>query len=402
MGFIAKYKRELKDVWEELVALTITTLGSGISGMTLGLGNIIISMKNSVLMLAPAIMDMRGNIYSSLGSRLSSLLHLGYIKPKISRNPLLLGNLFGVLALKSSMPIYIGFIASIAYFLTTGILDYMDLTLIALLTSFFTFPIMLAVTFAIAFITYRRGLDPDNFASPIITLAGDAISLPILFLSTYIVMNSPLGFKPTLILVGITVSAISLLYITFSGEAYAKKIVYEATPTLMICGLLEIFAGSLLVINVNEILEKAGMLTIVPGFIGNGGALGGILAARLSTKLHLGEIEPKLIPSTKAIKEFIKALVVSLIIYPALGVYGYSIALLLKLPTPSLNIVFLTTLVAGMILSAIIIIIVYFISIISFKRGVDPDNITIPLITSIVDAIGAFVLLYSFLVIFRT
>ncbi len=396
MGF-SKYRRELKDVWEELVALTITTLGSGITGMIFGLGNIIIAMKSSVLMLAPASMSMRGNIYSSLGSRLGSLLHLGYIEPKISRNPLLIENLLGVLALKTSMTVYIGVIASIAYFLFSGFLDFMDLTLIAFLTTFLALPIMLAVTFAVTFITYSRGLDPDNFSAPIITLAGDVTSLPILFLSTYIVVKLFLGFKLALIIVGMVITAIFALYVVFSGKTYLKKIVYEAAPVLMICGLLEMFAGSALVINVEKILEKAGILTIVPGFLENGGALGGILAARLSTKLHLGEIEPKPIPSMKVIKEFIKVFVVSLIIYPTLGFYGYFVALLLKLPIPSLHIVFLSVLVAGIMLLAVTIFMVYFVSIISFKRGLDPDNITIPLITSGIDATGMFILLYSFL-----
>ncbi len=399
MGFIAKYRRELKDVWEELVALTITTLGSGITGMIFGMGNIIVAMKSSVLMLAPASMGMRGNVYSSLGSRLSSLLHLGYIEPKISKNKLLIENILGVLTLKTSLTAYIGIIASLAYFYISGVFDVMDLVLIGFLTTFMALPIMLAITFAITFITFSKGLDPDNFSAPIITLAGDAISLPILFISTYVVLKIYLSLKVVGVMLSIVLTMFLIGYVALSKRSYLKKIVLESTPILMICGLLEMFAGSALTINVERILEQAGILTIIPGFLENSGALGGILAARLSTKLHLGDIEPKLLPSVEVTKEFVKVLIVALLIYPMLGIYSYGIAKILRLSIPSLGTIVMSILIAGTLLFIVVLFMVYFISIMSFKKGLDPDNVTIPLITSGIDAIGSFILMYSLLMV---
>jgi len=399
MGFIAKYRRELKDVWEELVALTITTLGSGLTGMIFGLGNVIIAMKSSVLMLAPASMGMRGNIYSSLGSRLGSLLHLGYIEPKISKNPLLIENVLGVLTLKTTLTIYIGVLASLAYLYISGLLDIVDLTLIGFLTTFMALPIMLAVTFTVTFITFSRGLDPDNFSAPVITLAGDVISLPILLISTYIVLKTHLNLKYVVLILSILLTASLVSYVVFSKREYLRRVVFEAAPILMICGLLEMFAGSALTVNVERILAQAGILTIVPGFLEDSGALGGILAARISTKLHLGEIEPKLLPSIKVVKEFVKIFTVAFLIYPALGTYGYFVAKILKLPIPSLITIVMSVLVAGVFLLIVTLFMVYFVSIMSFKKGLDPDNITIPLITSGIDAIGTFILMYSLLIV---
>ena len=399
MGFIAKYRRELKDVWEELVALTITTLGSGLTGMIFGLGNVIIAMKSSVLMLAPASMGMRGNIYSSLGSRLGSLLHLGYIEPKISRNPLIIENVLGVLTLKTTLTVYIGVIASLAYLYISGFLDIVDLTLIGFLTTFIALPIMLAITFTITFITFSKGLDPDNFSAPIITLAGDVISLPILLISTYVVLRTHLNLKYIVLILSILLTVSLISYVVFSKREYLRKIVFEAAPILMICGLFEMFAGSALTINVERILEQAGILTIVPGFLEDSGALGGVLAARLSTKLHLGEIEPKLLPSVKVVKEFVKVFIVALLIYPTLGIYGYGIAKILKLPMPPLGTTVVSILIAGILLLVVVLFMAYFISILSFKKGLDPDNVTIPLITSGIDAVGTFILMYSLLIV---
>ncbi len=393
------FRRELRDIWEELIALTITTLGSGLTGMVFGLGNIIIAMKSSILMLAPASMGMRGNIYSTLGSRLGSLLHLGYIEPKISRNPLLIENIIGVLTLKTMLTVYVGVSASLAYLYITGFLDIVDLTLIGFLTTFMALPIMLTVTFAVTFITFSKGLDPDNFSAPIITLAGDAISLPILLASTYLVLKIHFSVKYVVLILSILLTASLISYVVFSERKYLKRIVFEAAPILMLCGLLEMLAGSALTVNVERILGQAGILTIVPGFLEDSGALGGILAARLSTKLHLGEVEPKLLPSMRVAKEFVKVFIVSILIYPALGVYGFIVAKILNLPIPSLVITVLSVLIAGMLLLLATFFMVYFISIVSFKKGLDPDNVTIPLITSGIDAIGTFILMYSLFLI---
>jgi len=399
MGFIAKYREELKDVWEGFVALTITTLGSGVTGMVFGLGNVIVAMKSSVLMIAPASMDMRGNIYSALGSRLGSLLHLGHIEPKISRNRLLIENILGVLTLKTMFSLFIGVIASLAYLYISGVLDIVDLTLIGFLTSFTALPIMLTVTFAIAFITFSKGLDPDNFSAPIITLAGDAISLPILLISTYAILKINLSLKYVMLILSILLTVTLISYVVSSKRTYLRRIVIESTPVLMICVFLEMFAGSVLTVNVERILEQAGILTIVPGFLENSGALAGILAARLSTKLHLGEIEPKLLPSIKVAKEFVKVLIITLLIYPMLGAYSYGIAKILRLPIPTLGATVMSVLIAGVLLSIVVLFIVHYISTMSFKKGLDPDNLTIPLITSIIDAIGSYILVYSLLMV---
>ena len=98
-------------------------------------------------------------------------------------------------------------------------------------------------------------------------------------------------------------------------------------------------------------------------------------------------------------KEFVKVFIVSILIYPALGVYGFIVAKILNLPIPSLVITVLSVLIAGMLLLLATFFMVYFISIVSFKKGLDPDNVTIPLITSGIDAIGTFILMYSLFLI---
>ena len=398
---LAKYYELAKDfirgLWEEFLALTIATLGNFVTGTIFGLGSRLVHAKPSILIVAPATMAMRGNVYSSLGSRLGSLLHLGHIEPKISKNPILIDNISSVLAQTATMGIYLGLISSAIYFILTGRNDFVDLTFMCSLTGLLALPLMLLITFGITFLTYLKGLDPDNFSAPIITFTGDAISLPLLLTSTYLVLRLTYNAKIAFLTIIAIVFVFILSYIFLLGRSYLKKIIYESLPVLALCGMLEMVAGLALIVNVEHILRNAGVLTIVPGFLEDGGAIGGILAAKISTKLHLGDIEPRILPSKPVIEEFLKAYVVSMVMFPIIGVYGYFISKVLNLNVPSLSVLIAVTFTSGLILTLFISILVYVVSIISFNKGIDPDNVTIPIVTSTIDATGMFILVFSLL-----
>ena len=401
---LAKYyglvKNFIHGLWEELLALTIATLGNFVTGVIFGLGTRIVYAKPSVLIVAPATMAMRGNVYSSLGSRLGSLLHLGHIEPKISKNPILIDNISSVLAQTAIMGVYLGIISSVIYFILTGENDFIDLTFMCSLTGFLALPLMLLITFGVTFLTYLKGLDPDNFSAPVITFTGDAISLPLLLTSTYLVLKLTYNVKTAFLAATVITLILLFSYTHLLGRGYLKKIIHESLPVLALCGVLEMIAGLALIVNVEHILKNAGILTIVPGFLEDGGAIGGILAAKISTKLHLGDIEPRIVPSKPVIWEFFKAYTVSMIMFPIIGVYGYFISKMLNLNVPHFTVLIAVTFTSGLILALFISVLVYMVSIISFKKGIDPDNVTIPIVTSTIDATGMFILVFSLLLFY--
>ena len=67
--------------------------------------------------------------------------------------------------------------------LSISIADFMVVSVIgAVLSS----AVVLVLTVAVAAFCARRGLDLDNVAAPIVTAAGDMVTLPSLFLATYL------------------------------------------------------------------------------------------------------------------------------------------------------------------------------------------------------------------------
>ena len=80
--------------------------------------------------------------------------------------------------------------------------------------------------------------------------------------------------------------------------------------------------------------------------------------------------------------------ILGLIIFTLIGSFAYIVSITLGIFTLPLHMMIIISITAGEILILIVNIITYNISIISFKKGIDPDNVTIPIITSVMDIMG--------------
>ena len=71
-----------------------------------------------------------------------------------------------------------------------------------------------------------------------------------------------------------------------------RRIVRESVPVLVLAGTIDIIAGLTIEKRFSSFLVYPALLVLVPPFLEDSGSLGGILSARVSTKLHLGTLEP--------------------------------------------------------------------------------------------------------------
>ena len=88
-----------------------------------------------------------------------------------------------------------------------------------------------------------------------------------------------------------------------------------------------------------------------------------------------------------------------LVMYPFIGILAESSSVLLKVVGIGFDKIILISSIAGFILIPIMLILVYYISILSYNRGYDPDNILIPISTSVTDSISSLILISVSLVI---
>jgi len=391
-------KSNFKDLHETSFALLLTTFGNLITGYFMGVYSSNLALIPALLILIPGAIDMRGNIFGAFGSRLGSYLHLGQIEPYFKRTKLLDQNILSSFSLSFFMSLLLAFTSSIFAKILNIPYSFIDLSLISLFAGLISGFIMVILTVLTAFLTYRRGWNPDNLTSPLITLFGDIFTLPFLFISANFVLRSGHMLRNVLFIFFIVLTILFLL-ISLYSKPHTKRILIESIPVFIFCGILSTSSGSILSTRIESLIQIAGIFTLIPAFLEDGGALGGILSANFSSWLHLGTLESKFSPSKKIIIKFLNTHIVGILPFSLIGILTYGLNSLLNLPTPSMANLFLVSLLAGEFLILMANLLTFFLSIITYKAKLNPDNVVIPLVTSFMDILGSFSLIL-FLILF--
>jgi len=169
-----------------------------------------------------------------------------------------------------------------------------------------------------------------------------------------------------------------------------EHIVRTMAPLLLVLSVLELGSGLVLESLQSTYLGNPTLLVLVPVMIGMGGNLGAIIAARLSTQLHLGTIsfdprEPQLRAGILAIMALAGT------VFTVLAVVAFGLGHLLGAPM-ALSALLTISLVSGLSLAAIAIVLGIGATWISYRRGYDPDDVTVPVVTNVCDILGVVIL----------
>ncbi|MBN1455285.1 MAG: magnesium transporter [Methanomicrobia archaeon] len=381
--------------------------GIGLSFMT----GLLQTLPGLIILIPPAI-GMRGNIYSALVSRLGTSMHLGLYSPSLKRGGILFQNASSSLVLTLVLSVILGFLVKMAaYPLGPPNGAYISLhgfVLISVVAGLISGLVLLAIALLVSIIGYQRNWDLDNMSSPIITSAGDVITIPALFLAALLVLKlerlAPLWswggwewFSPvSLISVFFIAAALLAAFRGLRSEDRAlRRILIESIPMLFICGLIDTLAGVTLDIRLEHLIALPAMFIVIPPFLGESNALGGILSSRLSSMLHIGTVEPRSLPDRLVSANFMVIYCLALIVFLVVGGTAYAASRYLQFATPAFPKMLAIALLGGLFCTTFLNLASYYIAILSFRFGLDPDNDTIPLITCLTDVVGVFSLLFA-------
>ena len=168
-----------------LPTLAVSSVGGLLAGSVLGGMDAELEAVPGLLVMVPAFLAIRGSVYGSLGSRLSSALHQGLIEPSFEVDERLANAVIAA--------VLNGLLASLfAALLTYGLLSALDASHASLPTLVFIAlvggglaGIALAVTIVVVVFTgFRRGMNPDDLVGPAVTTAGDVFGMASLFVAT--------------------------------------------------------------------------------------------------------------------------------------------------------------------------------------------------------------------------
>ena len=386
---------------EGLIALLICAVGDLIAGIILGKMTFFLETFPGLLVVIPGAIGMRGNIFGSFASRLSTSLHIGLISPQFEFSEDLNNNIFSSFVLTLVLSIFLGVVAKIfCIILHSPSMDIIDFILICTIAGLISNLIMLPITMFVSFKSFEHGWDPDNITSPIIAAFGDLFTLPAIIASTFILRFIDVDvLVKDIVLVAILIAVFVSFVYCYRLSDETKTILKQSTPILLLCSFLGGSAGGILNSSVETLLTNTSLLTLIPLFSGESGSLISILGARLSSGLHSGLVEPLRKPEGEALHNFAICFILAIIVFPFIGILAESSSLMFGTMGIGFDKIIPISTLSGIILVAIMVVVVYYISTVSYNHNLDPDNIVIPISTSVTDSISSLILISVSLII---
>ena len=386
---------ERATVRQGFVAVSIAGMTSLIAGVTLAGMEERLSDVPGLLVLIPVSIGMRGNIFGSLAARLGTSIHSGLFEVSRERASALYQNVFAAALLTVVTSVAMGLLGrGMLGLLGLESVSVFELVVITLVGGLLSSAVVLAVTIYLSVESFRRGWDLDSVGAPLITAMGDAVTLPFLFLSSFLI-DVPV-LVPVVGIAGIAVAAIALVRGYTEPREITRRIVHESFPVLCVAILLDLLAGAVVGPRAEAVFAQfAGLFIILPSFLEVTGALGGILAARLGSKLHLGIVVPRARPEPVALLDASIILVLGLTVYGLTSVASLPLAEALGTAYPGVLRTLALTMTAGLLATLLASLIGYYAAVATYRFGLDPDNQTIPIVTSGMDLLGVICLVVS-------
>ncbi len=390
---------DIASVRQGLAALLVSSGGDLLAGLTLGAITHTLEALPGLLVLVPAAIGMRGNIFGAMGSRLGTAIHSGTFNLSRRSDTVVGQNVLASLALTFSVSVALAILAktvavSFGLMHTISVADFVVISVVGGVLSSI---VVLGLTLAVAGGAVRFGWDMDNVAAPLVTAAGDIVTLPSLFLATYLVRIDVV--TPVLAALTSALALAALIGALRAGLPLVRRIVRESLPVLLIAGTVDVVAGLTIEKRLESFLRFPALLVLIPPFLEDTGALGGIVASRLASKLHLGVIEPTATPARAARYDFTLAFVFAIPVFTLVALSADLAAKVSHLASPGPLRMIEVTLIGGLLATSFAVALAYYASVAAFRLGLDPDNHGIQMITSSMDLIGAMALILAIVVV---
>lgn len=381
------WRAERRTLRQGLVALALSTVAGFVAGLTLSGITDTLKALPGLLILVPAAVGMRGTIFGAIGARLGTTNAAGTFEVSRRRSSVLYQNVYVGIVTTLSSSLWLALLATIAasVFGKPAISLWSFIT-ISVVGGALGSLVILLVTLGLSILSYRRGWDLDSVSTPMVTALGDMVTLPTLFLATFLVRNDTVNAIVSGACLVIALYATVRAYAV--NDAVVKRIVMEMTGVILLTPILDIVSGALQEGRLGELTAVPVVLMLIPPFVSQAGALGGIFSSRTSSKLQIGVITPRGWPEVPALIDAAGVMVLGLAVFALIGAMAVGLNALAGRTAGAPVTVIVATLVAGAVATPITIVLSYYLSILTFRFGLDPDNQTVPIITSVMDLAG--------------
>jgi mgtE-like transporter len=161
------------------------------------------------------------------------------------------------------------------------------------------------------------------------------------------------------------------------------------TATILLTPILDVIAGAFQQARQPELVAVPILLALIPPFVSQAGALGGIFSSRITSKLRIGVITPSGLPEAPAVLDASIVTALAVFVFTLIGAIAFGLGTLTGLAgMPSAARLIWGTMFAGLIVTPVTIVAGYYLAIVTYRFDLDPDNHGVPIITSVMDLSG--------------
>ncbi len=388
------WRSERRTLRQGAAALTLSTAAGFIAGLVLAHITHTLEAFPGLIVLIPAATGMKGTIFGAIGARIGTANAAGLFEPALQPGGVLHRNVYVALLTTLSSSLWLAVLARVASAAlgerSISIWSFLTISVVggALGSAF-----ILLLTVGLSLVSYRRRWDLDSVATPMVTALGDMTTLPFLFLATFLVRTPTAGTVAGALCLAVSIGALGRLWV--DGDREIRRIVVEMTAVILLTPLLDIFAGGLLRGWESQLLAVPVILSLIPPFVSQAGALGGIFASRITSKLQIGVITPRGLPEVPAIVDASIVLGFGVAVFAMIGAVAYGLGDLTGLRgLPPAGVLVGATVLAGLLVTPLTIVSGYYLAVSTFRFGLDPDNQSVPVITSLMDVAGVAAILF--------
>jgi len=349
----------------------------------------------------PAMVSARGVIGGLLSGRLSTGLHVGTVQPRFFGNTKSFHSLLNaivVLTLETSVLMSVVAALFGSFLWGATFVDFVNILGVILATMTLALVIISPLTIAVSCLSFRHGLDPDVILYPVESTVSDLFITLSYFLVLNLFFSTGSAGQYVIVLLGLVLLfAVAYILPKNIREPEFVETIKESILTMVLVAFIVNVTGSAL----GKISEVVGgrreIYTAYPALIDTIGDVGAVIGSTATTKLALGTLKSSFSAIKNHATEIFGAWAASLTMFATYSVLSLSIQQIFSLPTfLSFTALLFTT---NLIAASSIILVAYTVAVLTFKKGLDPDNFVIPIESSLADGITTISLLTALSVI---